>query len=134
MLNRIILIGRVTRDAELRYTASGTAVSHFSLAVDRDFKTPDGEKQTDFLDVVAWRKLAETTNEYLLKGRLVSVEGRLQIHSWEAQDGSRRKAAEVIADNIRYLDSKAKAEAAHAEAVAAAAEAPADAEPEAVPF
>lgn len=106
MLNRIILIGRLTRDPELRYTPSGHPVAGFSLAVDRPFKGQDGQRQTDFIDVVAWRKLAEQVGQYAAKGRLVAVEGRLQIRSYEAKDGSgKRKVAEVVADAVRFLDS-----------------------------
>jgi single-strand DNA-binding protein len=104
MLNRIILIGRLTRDPELRYTPSGVAVVHFTLAVDRGFSNQQGERETDFIDIVAWRKLAETVSNHLQKGRLVAVQGRLQIRTYDAQDGTRRKAAEVVADEVRFLD------------------------------
>jgi single-strand DNA-binding protein len=104
MLNRIILIGRLTRDPELRYTPSGVAVASFTVAVDRDFQNQQGERETDFIDVVVWRKLAETVSNHLTKGRLVAVEGRLQIRSYETQDGQRRRVAEVVADNVRFLD------------------------------
>ena len=116
MLNRIILIGRLTRDPELRYVPSGHPVASFSLAVDRPFTNQAGERETDFIDVVAWRKLADQVSQHLSKGRLVAVEGRLQIRSWEAQDGQKRKAAEVVADAVRFLDRKgAAAPAAGAE-------------------
>ena len=106
MYNRIILIGRLTRDPELRYTPSGQPVASFTLAVDRPFKNQNGEKETDFIDIVAWRKLAEQVSQYMTKGRLVAVEGRLQIRSYEAKDGSgKRKVAEVVADGVRFLDS-----------------------------
>jgi single-strand DNA-binding protein len=104
MLNRVILIGRLTRDPELRYTPSGVAVARLTVAVDRDFQNQQGERETDFIDVVAWRKLAETISNHLAKGRLVAVEGRLQIRSYETQDGQRRRVAEVVADNVRFLD------------------------------
>lgn len=104
MLNRIVLIGRLTRDPELRYTPSGVAVASFSLAVDRPFANQQGERETDFIDIVVWRKLAETVSGHLQKGRLVAVQGRLQIRSYETQDGQRRKAAEVVADDVRFLD------------------------------
>lgn len=111
MLNRIILIGRLTRDPELRYTPGGKAVANFSLAVDRGRSNPQGQKETDFIDVVVWEKQAETVSQYLNKGRLVAVEGRLQVRSYEAQDGTKRKAAEVVASTVQFLDSK-KAQAA----------------------
>jgi single-strand DNA-binding protein len=104
VLNRIVLIGRLTRDPELRYTSSGVAVASFGLAVDRPFSNQAGERETDFIDIVVWRKLAETVSGHLQKGRLVAVQGRLQIRSYETQDGQRRKAAEVVADDVRFLD------------------------------
>jgi single-strand DNA-binding protein len=107
MLNRIIIMGRLTRDPELRRTQSGIAVTSFSLAVDRDFKSKDsGEKQTDFIDVVAWRQTAEFVNQYFTKGRMAVVEGRLQIRDWKDKDGNNRRSAEVVADNIYFGDSK----------------------------
>jgi single-strand DNA-binding protein len=105
MYNRIVLIGRLTRDPELRYLPSGAPVAGFTLAVDRPFKNQAGERETDFVTITTWRKLAEQASRYLDKGRLVAVEGRLQIRSYEAQDGQRRKVAEVVADGIRFLDS-----------------------------
>lgn len=107
MLNRIILIGRLTRDPELRYVPSGQPVASFTLAVDRPFTNQQGERQTDFIDIVAWRRLAEQVTQHLSKGRLVAVEGRLQVRSYETQDGQKRKAAEVVADAVRFLDRKA---------------------------
>jgi single-strand DNA-binding protein len=104
MYNRIILIGRLTRDPELRYVPSGAPVASFSLAVDRPFQNQQGNRETDFIDVVAWRKLAEQVSQYMSKGRMVAVEGRLQIRSYETQDGQKRKVAEVVADGIRFLD------------------------------
>ena len=107
MLNRIILMGRLTRDPELRHTQTGTAVASFSLAVDRDFKDRNtGEKSTDFIDVVAWRQTAEFVSRYFTKGRMAVVEGRLQIRDWTDRDGNKRRAAEVIADNVYFGDSK----------------------------
>ncbi len=106
MYNRIILIGRLTRDPELRYIPSGAPVASFTLAVDRPFKNQAGERETDFINVVAWRKLAEFTGQYLSKGRMIAVEGRLQIRPWETQDGQRRTSAEVVADAVRFLDRK----------------------------
>ncbi len=105
MLNKIILIGRLTRDPEPRYTTSGVAVTRFTLAVDRPYTNRQGERETDFIDIVTWRKLAEIVANNLSKGRLVAVEGSLQIRSYDDSQGIRRKAAEVIADNVRFLDS-----------------------------
>ncbi|HSV73375.1 MAG TPA: single-stranded DNA-binding protein [Chthonomonadales bacterium] len=105
MLNRIVLIGRLTRDPESKYTPQGIAVATFGLAVDRPTRNAEtGEKQTDFVNIVAWRRTAEFVTQYLTKGRLVSVEGRLQIRSWVAQDGTKRTTAEVVADNVQGLD------------------------------
>ena len=106
MLNKIILMGRLTRDPELRRTGSGTAVTSFSLAVDRDFKSQNGEKETDFIDVVAWRNTGEFAAKYLAKGRMAAVEGRIQARDWQDKDGNRRKAVEVVADNVYFADSK----------------------------
>ena len=105
MLNRIVLIGRLTKDPKSRYTPNGIAVAQFRIAVDRPTKNQEtGEKETDFIDVVAWRRTAEFVTQYLTKGRLVAVEGRLQMRSWVAQDGTRRTAYEVVADNVQGLD------------------------------
>ena len=107
MLNRIILMGRLTRDPELRHTQTGTPVASFSLAVDRDFKDKStGEKATDFIDIVAWRNTAEFVSKYFTKGRMAVVEGRLQIHDWKDKDGNNRHSAEVVADNIYFGDSR----------------------------
>ena len=103
MYNRVILIGRLTRDPELRYTANGSAVASFALAVDRNFKNANGERETDFINIVAWRNLGERCSEYLSKGKLAAVEGRLQIRSYEGQDGIKRTVAEVVADDVRFL-------------------------------
>jgi len=104
MLNRVILIGRLAREPELRYTPGGTAVTRLVLAVDRSFTNRQGEREADFIDIVVWQKLAETCANYLGKGRLVAVEGRLQIRSYDDSQGIRRRAAEVVADNVRFLD------------------------------
>lgn len=104
MLNRIILIGRLTRDPELRYTPQGVPVASFALAVDRPFANQQGQREADFIDCVAWRKLGETVGNHLTKGRLVAVEGRLQVRSYEAQDGTKRRVSEVVADSVRFLD------------------------------
>lgn len=107
MLNRVVLMGRLTRDPELRRTQSGTAVASFSLAVERDFKDKNsGDKITDFLDVVAWRTTAEFISRYFSKGRMMVVEGRLQTRKWEDRDGNKRTSVEVIADNCYFGDSK----------------------------
>ena len=106
MLNKIILMGRLTRDPELRRTQSGTAVTSFSLSVDRDFKSQGGDKETDFIDIVAWRNTAEFVSKYFTKGRMAVVEGRLQIRDWTDRDGGKRRSAEVIAENVYFGDSK----------------------------
>ena len=106
MLNKIMLMGRPVRDPELRHTGSGTAVASFTLAVDRDYKTQSGEKETDFIDIVAWRSTAEFVSKYFIKGRMAVVEGRLQIRDWTDKDGGRRRSAEVVADNVYFGDSK----------------------------
>ena len=106
MLNKIFIMGRLTRDPELRRTQSGTPVTSFSLAVDRDFKSQSGEKETDFIDVVAWRSTAEFVAKYFTKGRMAVVEGRLQIRDWQDRDGNKRRSAEVIADNVYFGDSR----------------------------
>jgi single-strand DNA-binding protein len=104
MLNRVILIGRLTKDPDLRYTPAGVAVCQFTLAVDRPF-TKDGEREADFIPVVTWRQLAETCANYLRKGRLTAVEGRIQVRSYENNEGKRVYVTEVIADNVRFLES-----------------------------
>ena len=113
MLNRIILMGRLTRDPELRHTQTGTPVASFSLAVDRDFRDKTtGDRATDFIDVVAWRATAEFVSRYFAKGRMAVVEGRLQIRDWTDKEGNKRRSAEVVADNVYFGDSKRDAEAA----------------------
>ena len=104
MLNVVVLIGRLTRDPELRYTPSGVATGRFTLAVDRPFTNQRGERDTDFIDVVVWRRLAETCAQHLQKGRLVAVHGRVQTRTYETQDGQRRKATEIVAEDVRFLD------------------------------
>lgn len=99
-------MGRLTHDPELRRTGSGTAVSSFSIAVDRDFKGQGGEKETDFIDIVAWRNTAEFVSKYFTKGRMAVVEGRLQIRDWKDKEGNNRRSAEVVADNVYFGDSK----------------------------
>ena len=111
MLNRIILMGRLTRDPELRRTQGGTAVANFSLAVDRDFKDKQtGEKTTDFIDIVAWRSSAEFVSRFFTKGRMAVVEGRLQLRDWTDKDGNKRRTAEVLAEHVYFGDSKRDAE------------------------
>ncbi|MDI6772343.1 MAG: single-stranded DNA-binding protein [bacterium] len=135
MMNHISLIGRLTADPELRYTPSGKAVAGFSLAVDRRVASATGGKQTDFIPIVCWAKTAEVVTQYLTKGRLVAIEGRLQIRSYEAKDGQKRRVAEVIANGVTFLpDGKnGKPKAAEAEAAAEDADAAAEAAPEAAP-
>ena len=107
MLNHITIMGRLTRDPELRRTGSGIAVASFSLAVDRDFgKTENGERETDFIDCVAWRQTGEFVSKYFTKGRMAVVSGRLQIRSWNDKDGNKRRTAEVVADNVYFGDSR----------------------------
>ena len=107
MLNHIVIMGRLTRDPELRRTGSGVAVTSFTVAVDRDFgKNENGEKETDFIDCVAWRQTGEYVSKYFTKGRMAVVSGRLQIRSWTDKDGNKRRTAEVIADNVYFGDSK----------------------------
>ena len=106
MLNKIIIMGRLTRDPELRRTGSGTSVTSFSLACDRDFKSQSGEKETDFIEVVAWKNTAEFVSKYFSKGRMAVVEGRLQIRDWTDKAGNKRTTAEVVADNVYFADSK----------------------------
>lgn len=107
MLNHIVIMGRLTRDPELRYTQSQTPVASFTLAVDRDFASRDsGEKQTDFIDCVAWRQTAEFVNKYFSKGSMAVVSGRLQLRDWTDREGGKRRSAEVVADNIYFGESR----------------------------
>ena len=106
MLNKVVLMGRLTKDPELRRTGSGTAVTSFSLACDRDFKSQSGEKETDFVEVVAWKNTAEFVSKYFSKGRMAVVDGRLQIRDWTDKAGNKRTTAEVVADNVYFADSK----------------------------
>lgn len=105
MLNHITIQGRLTRDPELRRTNSGVAVTSFTIACDRDFGS-NGEKETDFVDVVCWRNTAEFVEKYFTKGRMAVVSGRLQIRSWTDKDNNKRKTAEIVADNVYFADSK----------------------------
>ena len=107
MLNHITIMGRLTRDPELRRTGSGVAVASFTVAVDRDFgKTESGEKETDFIDCVAWRQTGEFVSKYFTKGSMMVVSGRLQIRGWTDKDGNKRRTAEVVADNVYFGESK----------------------------
>ena len=107
MLNHITIMGRLTRDPELRRTGSGIAVASFSLAVDRDYSPRDGgERETDFIDCVAWRQTGEFVSKYFTKGRMAVVSGRLQIRNWTDKDGNKRRSAEVVADNVYFGDSR----------------------------
>ncbi|OXM84000.1 single-stranded DNA-binding protein [Paenibacillus rigui] len=105
MLNRAILIGRLTRDPELRYTPAGVATCTFTLAVDRPFTNAQKEREADFINIVTWRQLAENVANYLRKGRLTAVEGRIQVRNYENNEGKRVYVTEVIADNVRFLES-----------------------------
>lgn len=107
MLNKIVLMGRLTRDPELRRTDSGIAVASFTLACDRDYSGKDGaEKQTDFVDIVAWRHTAEFVSKYFAKGRMAVVSGRLQIRLWTDKEGNKRRSAEIVAESVYFGDSK----------------------------
>lgn len=107
MLNQIIIMGRLTRDPELRRTGSGLAVASFNVAVERDFPNKDtGERDVDFIDCVAWRQTGEFVSKYFTKGRMIVVSGRLQIRSWTDKDGNKRKTAEIVAENCYFGDSK----------------------------
>lgn len=107
MLNNVVLIGRLTKDCDLRYTPNGVAVTKFTLAVDRPFNNQQGEKETDFIPIVVWRKMAEVCAQHIGKGRLVAVEGRIAVRTYDGNDGQKRWVTEVVAENVRFLD-KAK--------------------------
>lgn len=106
MLNHITLMGRIGTDIELRKTGSGVSVASFTMAVDRDFKSGGGEKETDWVDCVAWRQTGEFIDKYFAKGRMIVVSGRLQIRNWQDKEGNKRKTAEVVVDNAYFGDSK----------------------------
>ena len=107
MLNHIVIMGRLTRDPELRRTGSGIAVASFTVAVDRDFGGRDGgEKETDFIDCVAWRQTGEFVSKYFTKGSMIVVSGRLQIRNWTDKEGGKRRSAEIVADNVYFVESK----------------------------
>jgi single-strand DNA-binding protein len=106
MMNRVVLVGRLTKDPELRFTASGVAVATFTLAVDRSFKNANGEKETDFINCVVWRKPAENVANFLKKGSLAGVDGRMQTRNYEGQDGKRVYVTEVLAESVQFLEPK----------------------------
>ncbi|NLS44713.1 MAG: single-stranded DNA-binding protein [Firmicutes bacterium] len=103
-MNRVVLVGRLAQDPELRYTQTGIAVAKFTIAVNRPFLNQQGEREADFIDIVVWRNQAENCAQYLSKGRLAGVDGRLQIRSYQTADGQRRRVAEVVADRVKFLD------------------------------
>lgn len=105
-MNKVVLIGRLTRDPELRYTGNNTPVASFTLAVNRTFANQAGERETDFLNIVVWRKQAENVKNYLSQGSQVAVEGRIQTRSYDGQDGQKRYVTEIVADNVEFLGSK----------------------------
>lgn len=102
MLNEITIIGRLTRDPELRFTQAGTAVLNFTAAVDRDIADDNGDRETDFIDCAAWDKKANFVNDYFLKGDMIVVSGRLQLRDWEDKDGNKRRSAEILAHNVYF--------------------------------
>jgi single-strand DNA-binding protein len=106
MINSVVLVGRLVADPETRYTQTGIAVCNFCIAVDRNFKNASGEKETDFINIVAWRKTAELCGQYLSKGRLVGIEGSLQIRKYQDKEGNNRTAAEVVAGQVQFLEPK----------------------------
>lgn len=106
-MNKVILIGRLTRDPELRYTSSNIATASFSIAVDRNFTNQSGEREADFINIVVWRKQAENCKNYLTKGSQVAIDGRIQTRSYDGQDGQKRYVTEVVADNVQFLGSRA---------------------------
>ena len=126
-MNHIVIMGRFVRDPELRRTGNGVAVASFTLAVDRDYSGKDGEKETDFIDCVAWRATGEFVSKYFGKGRMACVSGSLQLRDWTDKDGNKRRSAEVIADNVYFADSKTAAENGNSRPTATAPAAPADA-------
>lgn len=134
MLNRIIIMGRLTRDPELRRTQNGTAVASFSLACERDFKDENGDREVDFIDCVAWRKTADLVSEYFTKGRMAAVSGRLQIRGWTDKDGNRRRTAEILVANIYFGDSNPQAEGTVTEATGAEPYSEIDEDDDQLPF
>ena len=110
-MNKVFLIGRLTRDPELRYTSSNIAVATFSIAVDRNFSNAAGEREADFINIVVWRKQAENVKNYMHKGSQVAIDGRIQTRSYDDTDGKKRYVTEVVADNVQFLDSKGSRDA-----------------------
>lgn len=110
MINRVVLVGRLTKDPDLRYTPSGVAVARFTLAVNRTFSNSNGEKETDFINCTVWRKQAENTANFLKKGSLAGVEGRIQTGSYEGQDGKRVYTTEVVCDSVQFLEPKSQSQ------------------------
>lgn len=110
-MNKVFLIGRLTRDPELRYTSSNIAVATFSIAVDRNFSNAAGEREADFINIVVWRKQAENVKNYMHKGSQVAIDGRIQTRSYDDSDGKKRYVTEVVADNVQFLDSKGSRDA-----------------------
>lgn len=110
MLNHVVIMGRLTNDVELRRTGTGTPVASFTLAVDRDFSDKSGNKETDFIECVAWKGTAEFMSKHFSKGRMAVVSGRLKIRPWEDKDGNKRKTAEVVVSNVYFADSKKETE------------------------
>lgn len=106
MINRVVLVGRMTKDPELRRTSSGAAVTSFSLAINRNFSSANGERQTDFINCVVWNKAAENVERYCSKGSLVGIEGRIQSRQYDAQDGTKRTVVEVVCDSVQFLETK----------------------------
>ena len=106
MLNRVVLVGRLTKDPDLRYTANGTAVANFTIAVNRPFSNQQGDREADFINCVIWRKPAESLANYMSKGSLIGVDGRMQTRSYDGQDGKRVYVTEVVADTVQFLESK----------------------------
>lgn len=109
-MNKVFLIGRLTRDPELRYTSNQVASTTFSIAVNRTYANQNGEREADFINIVVWRKQAETAKQYLTKGSQVAIDGRIQTRSYDAQDGTKRYVTEVVADNVQFLDTRASRE------------------------
>lgn len=112
MLHHIVTMGRLVRDPELRHTQSGIPVTSFTIACDRDYKDANGDKATDFLDIVAWRQTAEFVSKYFTKGRMAVVDGRLQLRDWTDREGNKRRSAEIVADNVHFGDSRPQNQAA----------------------
>jgi len=110
MMNRVVLVGRLVADPELRYTGTGIPVTNFRIAVDRRFKNQAGERETDFFNIVAWRASAEFVANYITKGRLVGIDGRLQLRQWETPQGEKRSTVEVVAEQVQALDKAPKSE------------------------